>query len=102
MPDTSTKSIGERLTAVREARGLTQSGLARAIGVSAQRWGNYERGERVPPPDLLAKFWQITGGTSDYVLFGRMDGMPFDLAQLLANRRTQDEADEARSHPSAS
>lgn len=83
MPDTSKKAIGERLTSVREARQLSQADLARLIGESPQRWGLYERGERNPPPHLLAKFWQLTGATSDYVLFGRTYGLPLDLVEKL-------------------
>lgn len=71
------------MVAVREARNLTQAAMARMIGESAQRWGMYERGQRYPQPQLLAKFWQLTGATSDYVLFGRSYGLPQDLAELL-------------------
>lgn len=57
--------------------------MARLIDESPQRWGNYERGERVPPPAILAKFWRLTGATSDFILFGQTYGLPLDLAQSL-------------------
>ncbi|SFV31269.1 Helix-turn-helix domain-containing protein [Devosia crocina] len=86
MPDTSNKAIGRRLAAVREVKGWTQVFMAELIGASPQRWGNYERGHNAPPPDTLARIWQLTGATSDYVLFGRMDGLPLELAQALQAR----------------
>lgn len=86
MPDTTSKAIGRRLTAVRETRGWTQIYVAKLVDVSPQRWGNYERGLNVPPPDLLARFWQVSGAGADYLLFGRMEGLPFELAELLRAR----------------
>jgi len=83
LPDTSKSAIGERLAAIRKARGLTFGALAQAIDISPQRWNNYEQGRSVPPPDVLSKLWQVTGATSDYVLFGRMDGLPAELYRML-------------------
>lgn len=85
LPDTSPQAIGRRLATVRAARGLNQSALARALEVSPQRWGQYERGERMVPPDMLARFWQLTGATADYILFERLDGLPFELATRLVD-----------------
>lgn len=96
MPDTSTKAIGKRLGAVREVRGWAQSYAAQIVGLSPQRWGNYERGLNVPPPDVLAKWWQLTGATSDYTLFGRMDGLPLDLAQALLDAEKEVASPEAK------
>jgi transcriptional regulator with XRE-family HTH domain len=84
LPDTSNRAIGERLASIRQARGWSQAYAAQLIGVSPQRWGNWERGLNAPPPDLLGKLWQLTGATSDYLLFGRLDGMPFELAQAVS------------------
>lgn len=84
--DTSKSAIGERLVAVRKARSFASKDVAAAMGCSTQRWNNYERGNSTPPPELLVRFWHLTGATSDYVLFGRMDGLPFDLVRLLDKR----------------
>jgi len=83
IPDTSNEAIGSRLAAVRDARGLMQAELARTLDVSPQRWGSYERGRSVPPPEILMRFWQLTGATSDYILFGSMAGMPLELVTLI-------------------
>nr|WP_284392827.1 helix-turn-helix transcriptional regulator [Devosia yakushimensis] len=98
MPDTSNQAIGRRLVAVREARGHLQATMAKLMDVSYQRWGNYERGERFPPPDLLARFWQLTGATSDFILFGHMNGLPYELAEKLratASKKLTDTKDAA-------
>ena len=90
LPDTSNAAIGNRLAAIRIARDWTQAFAAKLVGVSSQRWGNWERGLNAPPPDCLARIWQVSGATSDYVLFGRMDGLPLELAEALrAARGTQ-------------
>lgn len=83
IPDTSKEAIGGRLVAVRLARDWNSATMAEAIGVSPQRWSNYETGKTGPSPDILAKVWQVTGATSDFVLFGRYDGMPYELAQRV-------------------
>lgn len=90
-PDTSNEAIGRRLAEVREARGLHASALARMMEMSPQRWGSYERGRTIPPPQVLARFWQLTGATSDYVLFGSMTGMPMELVGLLRQRAAEEE-----------
>ncbi|QND60361.1 helix-turn-helix domain-containing protein [Mesorhizobium huakuii] len=82
-PDTSKTAIAARLVAVRVARGWTAGGMATALQLSPQRWHNYEQGNTMVPPEVLARLWQLTGVTSDFVLFGRTDALPADLAALL-------------------
>ncbi len=82
-PDTSKRAIGERMMIVRMTRGWSGVLLAEAMGISPQRLNNYETGKTFPPPDILAKFWRVTGATSDYVLFNRRDGMPYDLVRKV-------------------
>jgi transcriptional regulator with XRE-family HTH domain len=72
--------IGRRLVRIREAMGLNQSQFASLIDMSPQRWGNYERGTRTPKADVLGHVWRVTGASADYILFGRPDAMPLDLA----------------------
>lgn len=81
--DTSTEAVGMRLAAVREARGYLQGFLAKLLDISQQRLSNYEKGQRVLPHDILWKFCQVTGATSDYILFGMPRGMPMDLLSKI-------------------
>jgi len=86
VPDTSKAAIGARLAAVRRARAISSGAMATAMKMTPQRWSNYEQGRNVPPPEVLSKFWQITGATADYVLFGRMDGLPNELYEVLLKK----------------
>ncbi len=45
--------IGQRIEQVREEKGLTQSGLAREMGVSQSAVSQIEAGERNPSYDML-------------------------------------------------
>lgn len=91
-PDTSKEAQGVRITAIRETRGITQAALADLLGVSSQRYGQYEIGRSQMPADIIGKLWQITGATADYILMGRMEGLPHELAQKLvaAERRARE------------
>lgn len=82
-PDTSKDAIGRRLVAARTARGLNGATTAQRLGLSPQRYGNYENGRSIMPPDVLARFWQLTGATSDYVLFARIETLPMELADKI-------------------
>jgi len=85
--DTSRETIGGRLIAIREARGLPQASLAAELGLSPQRYGTYERGRSLPPPEVLDKLFELTGATADYILFGRGRGLPADLLEALQGQK---------------
>jgi Zn-dependent peptidase ImmA (M78 family)/DNA-binding XRE family transcriptional regulator len=57
--------VRERLTEARDARGLTQSSLATALGRAASTISNWERGEQAPEPaslDMLAQALRVSRG----------------------------------------
>lgn len=81
--DASRASVAMRLGLARRARGLSQVGMASALGISHQRWSRYEMGHNYPPPDLLLKIWRVTGANADFVLFGRVDGLPLALMAAI-------------------
>lgn len=56
-------AIGDRLRGLREARGLTQSQVADAIGVDAQTVSRWERGERVPNAQAYTKALALLSGS---------------------------------------
>ena len=47
--------VGERLTEVREARGLAQTALSELTGIKSQSISHYEQGRQSPSPDALAQ-----------------------------------------------
>lgn len=73
------KAIGRRLSAIRKTRNMTQTAISAAVGIGIKSWNTYEGGRTPPPPDVLGRLWQLTGCTSDYILFGHTAGMPMDL-----------------------
>lgn len=71
--------IGENIKRYRLEKGLTQKELAEKSGITRESIGNYERGDRTPPADILNKIAValdvitddlITGGnySSSYML----------------------------------
>lgn len=79
--------VGDRLARARDALGLTQAEVARAVGVTQGAWGNYERGIRLPDPQAIAKLADLYGVSFDWVFRGNVLGMPAELAaKLLAHR----------------
>lgn len=57
-----------RLRDLREARDMTLADVAKLIGSSSNSISNYERGNRSLTPDLINKFCDLYGVTSDYLL----------------------------------
>lgn len=66
----SDTSIGARIKAARESAGMTQAGLANAIGVQGQTIWRYEHGETTPGADVLGRIARACGVSSDALLFG--------------------------------
>lgn len=53
--------VGERLTEIREARGLNQTELAGLLGVKRASISHYERGQRWPDGDIIIRLSHILG-----------------------------------------
>lgn len=90
-------SIGERLKEERDARHLTQEGLALAAGVSKKTQGLYERDERSPNADYLLAI-QAIGIDVMYVLTGQrmprpVEGLSERESVVLDNFRSLPEED---------
>lgn len=59
---------GERITQERERLGLTQSELAEKLDVSQKSISKYERDDRRPNFETIAKMSHLFGVTADYLL----------------------------------
>lgn len=66
--DDRTTSAGNRLAALRKARGLTQEQLATVAGVSRRRIAYYERETQHPPTTILPCLAEVLGVTTDELL----------------------------------
>lgn len=62
--------LGEQLAALREGAGARQEDVAEHIGKSRQTVISYEKGENVPPLEILAKMCEFLGSTS-FVIYGQ-------------------------------
>ena len=60
--------FGERLTAIRKEKKLSQAELAMKIGIHPNVLGRYERGEARPFVDMAIKIAQVLEISTDYLL----------------------------------
>lgn len=78
----------KRLREVREQRGLSQTALARRVGVTQQAIAAYEAGERRPTGDILVRLSAELGVSSAYLLEltddpQRADYLPQEWEQVV-------------------
>ena len=76
LTDTSSEYVAKRLQLFRKSLGLRQVDLARELGWSQQKWGQWEKGRRIPNiPDMI-ELAERYGVTLDYVYRGDMSRLP--------------------------
>ncbi|WP_304458972.1 helix-turn-helix domain-containing protein [Alicyclobacillus sendaiensis] len=61
-------TLGQRIRQTRIRRGLTQSQIAMALGVTEANISNYERDKSIPPSERLQKLAEVLGVSVDYLL----------------------------------
>jgi transcriptional regulator with XRE-family HTH domain len=64
-------SVGRRLRAIREARGVSQQDFADSLGISLSGYKNYERGERSLTKDLLVLLYEKYKIDPSWLLFAK-------------------------------
>lgn len=60
--------IDKRIKDLRTQHGISQTSLARQLGVSKSVVSSYETGVHLPPYDVLVKLSQIFSVSTDYLL----------------------------------
>lgn len=60
--------FAQRLKELRKLRGISQSVLSKALGVSQQAVGKWETGRSTPPPATVAMIAEMLGVSADYLL----------------------------------
>ncbi|MGE5494427.1 MAG: helix-turn-helix domain-containing protein [Burkholderiales bacterium] len=60
--------LPNRIRALRRAQGLTQSQLAKLVGVAQPYINEIERGKKRPSVDVLERLCDSLGGSADYLL----------------------------------
>lgn len=64
------EKIGNQITALRKAKGLTQNDLGERLGVTFQSVSKWERGEALPDTAILPDLANVLGTTIDFILSG--------------------------------
>ena len=72
-------SMGERIKALLEKRGITQKELAEKTGCTEAAISHYIKGDRVPRASVLSKIAIVLETTSDYL----MEGIPVSVRDEL-------------------
>ena len=84
MEDRNLKAdIGKRIEAIRKEMGKTKDGLAKEIGVTPQYLGIVEKGESALSYEKIERLCDISGYTSDYILFGKESNLEQKVKLLL-------------------
>ena len=61
-------TLGQKITNLRKARGMTQEELSEAIGVTRQTISKWELDTSTPDLDYLCKLCDLFGVTADYLI----------------------------------
>ena len=76
--------LGERIAALRRARGLSQAELARRLKISASAMGMYEQGRREPSAQMLVLLARELEVSTDFLLTGASPAGDDPLPALVA------------------
>lgn len=82
--------VGERMRILREAFGLKASEIADMLGVERTYWTRFEKGRRAISDEVAYALVDRFGVTLDFLLLGRWDKLPLDVAEKL--RKVKDTA----------
>ncbi len=81
--DTSPEYVAKRLQLFRKSLGMRQVDLARELGWSQQKWGQWEKARRTPNiPDMI-ELAERYGVTLDYIYRGDMSRLPEWMAKKI-------------------
>lgn len=90
-------AVGERIRAIRHARGLTQEALAERCGISFSFLGHIERGTRKMSLETLATLSEALNCSLDELLLGISPAPRTEqLSSQLSSLRFRDPAQEER------
>ena len=76
-------TIGTRLQNLRKERHLTQTEVAKALGISQQSYGRWETDKVKPSPAKLTQIATYFDVSTDYLLNSYTDGIDLSEVELL-------------------
>jgi len=89
--------LGKRVIELRKKKGLSQSDLAKQVGISYAQVGRYETKGAQPPAEVLKKIADALDTTVDYLISGDTDEKAVSTlkdAELLQQFRAVEQMDE--------
>ena len=66
-------NIGDKITALRKAKKISQAYMAKEAGESREIIGRYETQKSAPSSDVLQKLAAVFGITTDFLMMGSQD-----------------------------
>ncbi len=86
-------NIGDRIAEIREQLGLSQSGLAREVGISQSAISQIEAGERNPTYEMLRQIATALGVSVAHLVGGDVEGLtPDEIVHFRQYRSLPDKA----------
>jgi transcriptional regulator with XRE-family HTH domain len=77
------EAVGYRLALLRRALGLSPSEMADHLGIERTYWSRYEKGRQGLSPSVAALLVVRFGVSLDFLVLGRWDRVPLDLAEKM-------------------
>lgn len=77
------ENIGNRLRIIREAFGLKPAEMADILDIERTYWSRFENGKRAITNPIAYLLTERFGVTMDYILLGKWDKLPLDVAEKM-------------------
>ena len=89
--------LGARIAALRRAKGMSQSELAKQLQISPSAVGMYEQGRREPAAEVLVRLSRLFDVSVDYLLTGQaMPGRETENVDSVLQSALQKAQDQLR------
>ncbi len=85
--DEHRRQVAQNLTLLLQAIGRPDAEIARSIGISSSKLGNWKRGDHYPDPYAAALLCDRYGATMDWIFRSLPYGMPAELADRVVQLR---------------
>ena len=77
-------AVGERLVLLRLSLGYKKAvDFARALGLEPHTYRMYERSANMPTHEALGRIKELTGASTDWVLYGDTGNLPVSLYKMM-------------------
>lgn len=83
------ENIGYRLRLIREAHGLKPAQISDMLGIERTYWSRFEGGKRAITEPVAAMLVDRFGVSLDFIILGKWDKLPLDLAQKMRTLASQ-------------